>query len=302
MHKVVHEADLKVYNEILPLKKREIQEIVTSLSTGECIFVHDEIIKKIRVRLRETFHAGYTPTLTPVETPELRTIRDEIIKLVKEVREDRKRKKSKIRQLQEEILRLKSIIAEKDKKINELEEVLRTLGYIKFPERLNTLRVDKLVIESPITHQQQQQRTIQATARALHEKIETTPNTKSHDNELPQPVKRHLKRILKLLKSLPPLEKKILAFLADRYPNEYGVDRLAAWTGYSEKTIRNNPPLKLVELGLIERWRKSDGYHYRASLPAFVRREFEKFLPDLGEDQLKSVEDILKERIVGEVG
>ena len=284
LHRVVHEADLRVYNELLPWKKKEIQEIVPFLEVGECIFVNSEVVKKIYIRLRETFHAGYTPSLKPVETPELKKVSEEIIEAIRKAKDEKRRKKSKIQAMQEEIQRLRSIIAEKDKKINELEETIRTLSYIKveFPE---VVKVNKLIVEN------------------LSEKVEEKIALNSErglisEENLPAPVKRHINRIISLLSKLSPLEKKILSFLVDRYPNEYSVDRLSAWIGYSERTIRNNPPLKLVEMGLIERKRKSDGYYYRSSLSAFVRREFEKFMQDVGEREIKLIEEILRERIV----
>ena len=284
LHRVVHEADLRVYNELLPWKKKEVQEIVPFLGVGECIFVNGEVVKKIYVRLRETFHAGYTPSLKPIETPELKQVRKEIIEAIRRARDEKRRRRSKIQAMQEEIQRLKSLIAEKDKKINELEETIRTLSYIRveFPK---VLKVDQLIVENLSGLQAEKSKEFAAKREEVSKE------------ELPAPVRRHIDRIMSLLNELSPLEKKILSFLVDRYPNEYSVDRLAAWIGYSERTIRNNPPLRLIKMGLIERKRRSDGYHYRASLSAFVQKEFEKFMPDIGEREIKLIETILRESI-----
>ena len=243
LHRVVHEADLRVYNELLPWKKKEVQEIVPFLGVGECIFVNGEVVKKIYVRLRETFHAGYTPSLKPIETPELKQVRKEIIEAIRRARDEKRRRRSKIQAMQEEIQRLKSLIAEKDKKINELEETIRTLSYIRveFPK---VLKVDQLIVENLSGLQAEKSEV------AKREEVSTPKE------ELPAHVKRHVDRIITLLNKLSPLEKKILSFLVDRYPNEYSVDRLAAWIGYSERTIRNNPPLRLIKMGLIERKRR----------------------------------------------
>ena len=117
------------------------------MGVGECIFVNGEVVKKIYVRLRETFHAGYTPSLKPIETPELKQVRKEIIEAIRRARDEKRRRRSKIQAMQEEIQRLKSLIAEKDKKINELEETIRTLSYIRveFPK---VLKVDQLIVEN----------------------------------------------------------------------------------------------------------------------------------------------------------
>ncbi len=59
LHRVVHEADMRVYGELLPWKKTEVKEMVNALETGDCIYVNGESILPIRVRERETFHAGF---------------------------------------------------------------------------------------------------------------------------------------------------------------------------------------------------------------------------------------------------
>ena len=61
LHKVVHPADLNVYKEILPLKSREVKMLVSQLKTGEVLFYFSGKTEKKKVRLRETFHPGYTP-------------------------------------------------------------------------------------------------------------------------------------------------------------------------------------------------------------------------------------------------
>mgnify|MGYP000353685902 CR=1 FL=1 len=284
LHRVVHEADLRIYNELLPWKKSEVQEVIPKLKVGECIYISHDMIKKIYIRLRETFHAGYTPSLKPVETPALKQVSKEILEAIKKAGEAEKRKKSKIERLEEEIQKLKSLLAEKDKKINELEDALRTIGYIRieFPK---VLEIQKAIIKTPIP--------VQVNGKASME--DTLP---SEEQDLPAPIKRHIDRIISLINKLSPLEKRILSFLVDRYPNEYSVDRLAAWIGYSEGTLRRNPPLRLVEMGIIERTRRSDGYHYKASLDAFVRREFEKYMPDIGERELQQIRAVLEEKII----
>ncbi|MEM3863452.1 MAG: DUF87 domain-containing protein [Metallosphaera sp.] len=50
LHKVVHPVDIKVYKEILPLKTKDVENEIKSLTTGEAIFYKDGELRKIRVR------------------------------------------------------------------------------------------------------------------------------------------------------------------------------------------------------------------------------------------------------------
>jgi len=79
LHRVVHEADMRVYSELLPWRKTEAKEVVTQLGVGECIFMAGSAARKVKIRVRETFHGGYTPTFCPVESPKLRQVRGRLL-------------------------------------------------------------------------------------------------------------------------------------------------------------------------------------------------------------------------------
>jgi len=293
LHKVVYDTDLERYKDLIPYK--ELFKQVPRLSRGECIFVISGDAQKIKVRKRHTFHAGYTPTLKPVKVPELKQISKEIVEAIKKAR----KRKPETDKYKEKIVELEAKLQEREKKINELEEIVRTLGHIRveFPSEM---RISKLVVgEVAGTGGIHDIHSIQPT----HEVKEVVPSTEKLDdldnrfNKLPAPIKRHTERIFKTINALPDLEKKILAFLVDRTPNEYPTDRLAVWIGYSETTIQNRPPKRLLELGLIDRYRKADGYHYFSTLDDFVEKEFEIYMPDIGEDDLKTIQKYLKDKL-----
>lgn len=50
LHKVVHPADLKVYKEILPLKPKEVDEIVPKLQVGEALFYYNGDVKRVKIK------------------------------------------------------------------------------------------------------------------------------------------------------------------------------------------------------------------------------------------------------------
>ena len=79
LHRVVHEADMRVYSELLPWRKLEAKEVVAQLGVGECIFMSGSTARKVKMRVRDTFHGGYTPSFSPVESPKLRQVRGRIL-------------------------------------------------------------------------------------------------------------------------------------------------------------------------------------------------------------------------------
>ena len=74
LHRVVDPIDIRVYQEIVPLPGRQVEEMVSSLRKGEAIFLAEHAPQRVLIRLRDTYHAGSTPELEARTTPELRKI------------------------------------------------------------------------------------------------------------------------------------------------------------------------------------------------------------------------------------
>jgi len=130
LHRVVHEADMRVYSELLPWRKSEVKELISALDTGNCVYMNGDTVLPIYVRERETFHAGFTPSLEVVVTPQLKQVSQSIIEAIERAKQG-KGKKTRLDALKEKIARLEAALAEREKKIEQLEEIARTLGYIK---------------------------------------------------------------------------------------------------------------------------------------------------------------------------
>lgn len=152
LHRVVHEADMKVYNDLLPWSKGEVRDKVNKLDTGDCIFLDEKSTKKIYVRERSTFHAGFTPSLDTVETPQLKQVGESIIEAIQEAKEKGQRKKSKVEELRDRVQELEDELEKKNEQVKELKRTAETLGYIevdldnaKFPK---VQKISKAVIES----------------------------------------------------------------------------------------------------------------------------------------------------------
>lgn len=152
LHRVVHEADMKVYNDLLPWKKGQVREKVNQLETGDCIYLDEKTTKKIYVRERSTFHAGFTPSLDTVETPQLKQVGESIIEAIEEAKKKGERKKSRVDELEDQVEELQNELSDKTEKIKELKRTAETLGYIEVdldpPDLPEVHKVSRAVIES----------------------------------------------------------------------------------------------------------------------------------------------------------
>jgi hypothetical protein len=258
LHKVIHPADLRVYKEIVPLPSKEVLDIITSLNVGECIFYYSEICKPIQIRKRKTFHAGYTPQLTETKVPQLKAISQEIINSLKKLTKPNDVERKSVKQLIEENKRLKAILREQEEKIRFLEK------------ELDMLRKPRLEVE-------------------LQQSVEI--------GNMPVEVTKHMETIIQKINRLPRTKKKILKFLVIRYPAEYTYSQLAEWVGYSESTIYKSQLKDLAKLGLIKISRNRDGYHFRANLEGFIKKEFSVY-SKINEIHLKFIENYVKSKIL----
>ncbi len=318
LHRVVHEADMRVYGELLPWRKSEVKEIITALETGDCVYINGETVLPIYMRERETFHAGFTPSLEVVVTPELRQVNQSIIEAIERAKVG-KGKKSRIEELRGRLEQLEAVLAEKDKTIAELEEAARTLGYIKVeipsPSLSNVQDVSKAIVHSveggKVAARAGRSMSSVSDSVATREPVAPDPVTEApfdegevidideldSTNSLPQAVRRHIDRLVSRAAKKGILDRRILAFAVAHAPTSYSVRQIAAWTGCAQGVIEDDPPRDFLDMGLIVRERRSDGLHYRSNLKAFVTCEFGIYKPDIGAQELHLIAQCLRTRL-----
>jgi len=317
LHRVVHEVDMRVYSELLPWRKSEVKEIVGSLDTGDCIYLNGDRILPIYVRERETFHAGFTPSLESVDSPELRKVSASIIEAIEAARKGKQRK-SPEDDLRERIARLEDTLATKDTRIAELEEVARTLGYIKLELPSSAIPVipasghgrsapleygsyrPVVVREAPESEAIDQQSHRFDAPSASHQAIIEVDSEPCGNLEeaLPPAVLRHVERVASRIGRKNLAHRRLLGFLIGHAPGSYSVEQISAWTNCASEMIEEAPPRELLEAGLICRERRTDGVHYRGTLRAFVNAEFGVYQPDIGAGGLHAVTQLLRLRLV----
>jgi hypothetical protein len=315
LHRVVHEVDMRVYGELLPWRKSEVKEIIGSLETGHCIFVNGDVVQPIYVRERTTFHAGFTPTLESVAPPTLKQVSASIIEAIERAREGKGRR-SRTQELEQELARLQERLGEKDARIAELEDVARTLGYIKVevpPATVaNSLSAQSVALveasevsAAPMPHligvsrRSRRGDTLDARRQAAAQAgwgILDVAEEEAPDG-LPPAVVRHVDRLVTRIERQSSLHRRMLAFLVTHAPGAYTAEQISAWTNCAMSLIEDEPPADLLEAGLVERERRTDGIRYRSRLKNFVTSEFGVYQPDIGEQGLHEVARRLRERL-----
>lgn len=308
LHRVVHEADMRVYGELLPWKKGEVKEIVAALETGDCIFLNGETIVPLHVRERDTFHAGFTPSLETVATPALRQVSQSIIEAIERTKDHREHR-SKTERLEDRIAELEEALADRDAAIRGLEDVARTLGYIRVevPSPAPTDR-RSLAPREIETDDGETERRVggaierPATGHAMVPRDDVCPQVIDVDGAadlpLPAAVMHHLERISTRVSKDPLLHRRLLAFLLAHAPHTYSVDQISAWTRFPPELLETEAPRGYLDSGMVSVERRRGRLHYRSNLKAFVAREFGVFCPDIGSAEMHRIGLRLRARLL----
>ncbi len=293
LHKVVHPSDIRVYKEILPISSKEASILISKLNVGDCIFFFENVYNVIHVRKRDTFHAGFTPSLKAVKSPKLKVVSNEILKSLKSITKTKIKEKSEKDKLQSKIHKLEAQLAEKENYIQKLERDIETLGRISVEVKQPDISpIDKSLIEKLMVNGFNQDNSSEiplVDENNIKENIEY--------DLLPENAKEHINKILKRINKLTKPKKEILKFLVNRHPQSYTYSEMAEWINYSESTLYKNQPNELLRMGIISRERKNNGFHYASNFDNFVKKEFKVYLTESDNGILDLIENYLKKQL-----
>ncbi len=278
LHKVVHPSDLKVYKDMLPVAPKNVSEIINALSTGECVLYCGEVCTTIHVRIRKTFHAGYTPALGEIEIPRLKSISEEILNLVRNYTNIETPPLDPQNSLAE-LESLKEIIEEKNRTIRQLSKDLHELK-LEQANQANSTR-DSLPSGS---------------IRCRSVVSEQNYDKNGFEEELPLEIIKHIELILKRINCLSRPEREMFRFLLIKDQKEYSYKQISNWIKYSVKTLHTHSLKNLVEIGLVNRRRKKDGYYFCSNFDKFVEKEFGS--DNVETELMQNIKSHLKSKII----
>jgi len=289
LHKVVHPTDLRVYRDILPWSPADVEATATELRAGEAIFYWGSESRRVKLRKRSTFHAGYTPSLEPLTPPALKEVSAEIIEAMAAATQEKKAESSELARLRQQVDRLKAQIAERDSLVERLETELETVSRIRVQLELPKTGLPEALGYPAASH----------APEGTGEVQRNTELAKPTVLELPSPVKNHFDRIKKKIGDFNNVQRKVLELLVSRAPSTYTYSELASWTSYSESTLYKNDLPHLVRLGLVDRSRVGQAYRFRSALRRFVENEFAIYKPEIDDDTVSHLLELLTYHICG---
>lgn len=278
LHRVVHPIDMKVYQDIVPLPSREVENKIGELRLGEALIMLDNKVYITHIRVRHTYHVGITPELKAEKRPQLKRVNSTLLadlrKLLKQENamavhaEDGSI--AKIRKLESEVLKKDQIIAEQEHKIEGLQSQVDLLSKLKL-----TLE-DREIYSVGSKHPINEMVIDNLTANTLVTNI--NKNSYKGDSLDAKQLKR-FEHLLSDLKKVPRFQRAILIFLVEREGTSFTIKELARWLNLSASTLINRPPLDLIKMGLIVRSGFRGNYHYQSSVYEQMGKMFPSFEP-----------------------
>lgn len=268
LHRVYHPTDLKVYQEMLPLKPSEVEAMVAGLSTGQCIFYHENTVRVVTMAKRETYHAGATPGLDQQHAQQLRVVDesllDELRKLAPKAADavaesEPNERDGQIASLEIEVARLESALTDANNTIYGLEVLNSNLN-----AAIQTLEAERAA-----------QVTANGHAPALAplpaapplkplpplELVEVTPKDREREQKRSDlAVRKQTERFGVFLRDLGNLRsssREVIVYLAERPEKKAAVKELARALGMDFSRLYKAPPTDAMKEGLLTR--RGDG-------------------------------------------
>ena len=242
LHRVIHPVDLRVYEDIIPLPAKQVDEMIGQLRTGQAVVLHDNTVTQVTIRRRETFDAGATPILGNVALPELRkidlSILDELQRQVEPLKRpplDRAKAPSD-EALNAAAARIKAL----EQTISELRSHITQLGQ---------------ALPAPIM---------------LPQVVVPESDPEVNDQE------KLFADLLALIAKLPHrYSRTILHFLIERESRSYTSKEIARLLDLSVTSVGQGT-FELITLNLICREGRGDATQYRAVVSKLLKTEFPK--------------------------
>lgn len=257
LHRVIHPVDLRVYQDLIPLPAKQVDQIAGDLKSGQAGVLWNNRLTIAYIRLRSTFHAGATPTMNGAPLPKLREIDKAILD------------------------GLRSAVSEETKpeaaqpdpagaaRIQELERQVAAL------RTENQRLCDELKARPP------------EVTRADEAVIRLAPDDKPLDDAKDKPYRSTRRQrevfeflIADLLK-MSIRHRKMLRFLVEREPQVFSLRDIARRLDYSETSLQTRW-IDLFQTGLIQRTGKGRYMRFSSKARAYFKAEF----PDLDTEEL----------------
>lgn len=274
LHQVRHGTDLDVYQQLIPSNNRKfVKDVVPKLQTGQAVFVSKEGFEVVRVLKRETYHAGFTPSLDDDEeaAPSLTDVSPDTLASLRLTLKDAQVQDAPETDdptiaLNETIEELRQQNADQALRIKDLEGEVERLSKLEvnMPSDLHINAVMPYGDQSPYG-------------------VVATP-VKKPSNRAAKQQQNRFDALLNDVSGVWPMHRAMLAYLLRRDDLVLPLPELAKNIDYQARTVIKNPPTTLVKLGLLQRTKLGGrSWEYMARE---TRKNLAKAYPDLDTDDL----------------
>lgn len=263
LHRVIHPVDLRVCQDLIPLPARQVDQMITSLSSGQAAVLFENKLTVAQIRLRSTFHAGATPSLGETPLPTLREIDKAILNVLRAPAAAPRETEA-------------SPAKEHPQAAGEIAELRRQIELLKAENQRLCEQIKNSIVKPVVGSQ-----------------VDIVPKTQPEDDSEPgtpdgkpyRSTKRQQKLFDFLLTDIFGLSirhRKMLRFLVEREGRVFSMRDIARALDYSESSLETRY-LDLLQLGLIQRTGSGKGRRYTSKATEYFRTEF----PDLDPEALR---------------
>lgn len=259
LHKVVHPVDLRVYQDLIPLPARQVDEIIGGLKAGEAVVLFRNRPMTVRIRLRTTFHAGATPSLAETPLPKLREIDRAILDELR----------SPTRQAE----------ASPDSVLKTRSDPKDTRQIAELQRQVELLRAENQRLCDQIRASAEKDVVVSAPG------VASEPEPGTPDGKPCRSSKRQQQLFDYLLTDIAGLSvrhRKMLRYLVEREGRVFTLRDIARTLDYSESSLATRC-LDLLQIGLIQRTGKGRARRYSSKATAYFQAQF----PDIPAEELR---------------
>ena len=293
LHKVMHPTDLRVYKDLIPLPATQVEDMVRRLNPGEAVVVYNHQVSVVQLRLRTTFHAGSTPTLSRTTQPKLRKLDTAMLRELRAlttVADKTARIGNEQTKLAQKVKELEEAIALKDAEIQRLQGQVELLGKLSVSiegmsniprfQDADTLKVAQAIVGEVVTSEKNREAKSKGTdSSTFYADTSIIHYTAQVTGDLTPAEQRKLDSIVQRIQKLPRLQKSILRLLFEHEGTAMTVPTIATWLSVKENTIRGKPPKDLLNMKFIVRTRTKSGYKYMSLMHSYLSKEFPSISP-----------------------
>ena len=288
LHRVYHPTDLKVYQEMLPLKPSEVDAMVGSLQTGQCIFYYENTVRIVQIAKRETYHAGATPGLDQQHAAKLRVVDESLLEELRQLAPPTVDEAVEALGQQADVADLRARLEDLEQQAalipglrQQLDAANVTIGHLR--RQLE----EEQAATSPVGFLPSDRADVRPVSPPVPD-VEVTPKGQEREQKRSDlAVRKQTERFnvfLGDLRDLRAASREIVVYLTERPEMKANIKQLCRALGMTFTSLLKNPPTDALDAGLLVRRGVGSEAVWQSSLEQHLTETY----PDLDAHELRA--------------